>query len=91
MLLARLVISGHSMEPTILVGKSVLISKIPFLIFKPKTQDIIAFNKNKKIFVKRIVKIDRDKYFVKGDNAKDSLELGWIDRKDIVGKVLIKI
>lgn len=90
MLLAHFIISGHSMEPTLLDSKSVLISNIPFLLSKPKIGDITAFKKNKKIFVKRIAKINGEKYFVKGDNSKDSLEIGWIGRKEIIGKVIGK-
>ena len=83
------------MEPAILDGQSVLASNIPYIISKPKIGDVIAFNKKGKIFIKRIVKInlsaDGDKYFVAGDNKKDSLDskkFGWIDRKQIVGKVI---
>lgn len=79
------------MEPIIFNGEHVLISSIPFLFSKPKVGNIIAFKKNKKIFVKRIAKISGEKYFVKGDNKKDSLDIGWIERKVILGKVIGKI
>lgn len=98
-LLSRFKIYGHSMEPTIKNGESVLASGIPYLFSKPKVGDIVAFkdNKSRKVFVKRIVKIDPsadgDKHFVKGDNERDSLDsrrLGWIEKKDIVGKVICR-
>ena len=86
------------MEPNISFGQSVLVSNIPYIISKPKIGDIIAFKKKEKIFIKRIVKInpstDGNKYFALGDNKKDSLdsqEFGWVDRKEIVGKVIYKI
>lgn len=98
MLLARFLIVGHSMEPTLLDGKSVLISGVPFLFTKPKVGDIIAFKTNRKIYIKRIAKknssADGEKYFVKGDNKRDSVDsknFGWIDRKEIIGKVIGKI
>ena len=81
------------MEPGISMGENVLVSSIPFLIFRPKIGDIIAFKKEKKIFVKRIVKASGEKYFVKGDNEKDSLDstkFGWINKKEIIGKVIFK-
>lgn len=79
------------MIPTFLSGESVLVSNVPYLFSKPKVGEILAFKKNGEIFIKRIVKIDNEKYFVKGDNKKDSLDsrgFGWIERKKIVGKVV---
>ncbi len=82
------------MEPTFLNGSFLLVSSIPYLLIKPKVGDIIAFKKDDKIFIKRIVKINGEKYFVKGDNKNDSLDsrkFGWIEKKEIVGKVIAKI
>ena len=83
------------MEPSILSGQSVLVSNIPYIFSKPKIGDIIAFKKKEKIFIKRIAKInpsaDGNKYFALGDNRKDSLDsksFGWVDRKELVGKVI---
>ena len=95
------------MEPTLKSGSFVLVSSIPYLLVNPKVGDIIAFKKENKIFIKRIAKINPSrhsaelsrspssgkKYFVKGDNEKDSLDsrkLGWIEMKNIVGKVIIR-
>ncbi len=47
-----------------------------------------------KLFIKRITKIDKERYFVSGDNKNDSLDsrrIGWILKKDIVGKVLLEL
>ena len=93
MLLSKIRIVGHSMEPTLIEGQTVLVSNIPYLFSKPKIDEIITFKK-KKIFVKRIFKINGKKYFVKGDNEKDSFDsrkLGWINKKEIVGKVIFKL
>ena len=89
LLLSRFTISGHSMEPTLLQGQTVLVSSIPFFFSKPKIGDIVAFKKIKKIFIKRIAKIDGEKYFVRGDNKRDSMDsrrLGWVSRKKFWGK-----
>lgn len=105
LLLSRFIVFGHSMEPNILRGQTVLVSLIPYLFSKPKINDIVAFiphrngtgfkEKNTgKIFIKRIVKNNGNKYFMKGDNKKDSVdsqEIGWVLRKEIVGKVIFKI
>lgn len=82
------------MKPTILQGQTVLVSKIPYLFSKPKVGDIVAFKKEEKIFIKRVVKIDNEKHFVKGDNKKDSMDsrrFGWIERREIVGKVIYRL
>lgn len=87
-------IKGHSMEPTLLDGRIIFISSIPYLISRPKIGDMVAFRQKSKIFIKRLIKISNGNYFVKGDNTKDSLDsrnFGWISKKDIVGKVIGKI
>lgn len=97
-LLSRFKIYGHSMEPTIKNGETVLASSLPYLFSKPKIGDIAVFVKEEKMFIKRIVKIDPSvaggKYFVSGDNKKDSLDsrkIGLVERSGIVGKVILLI
>ena len=90
MLLSLLKISGHSMEPVIKNGQTVLASSIPYFFSNPKVGNIIAFKHKTKIFIKRITKIDKEKYFVKGDNKDDSIDsrkFGFIERKEIAGYV----
>ena len=94
LLLSRFIINGHSMEPTIKNDQTVFVSKIPYLFFKPKVGDVVGFRQSDKVFIKRIFQINEEKYFLKGDNEDDSWDsrrFGWIARKDIVGKVIIKI
>ncbi len=91
LLISRFKIQGHSMENTLLDGASVLVSKIPYLFSKPKINDIVAFREGGKVLIKRIFKIDKGSYFMRGDNKKDSLdsiEFGWVAEKEIVGKVI---
>ena len=82
------------MEPIIHQNETVLVSSILYLFSKPRIGDIVAFRNKNSVFIKRIAKIDQRKYFVKGDNSRDSLDsrkIGWISRKEIVGKVIVKI
>lgn len=88
MLLRKFKIQGHSMEPTIKNGSEILVSNIPYLFSKPKTGDIVVFNNFNKVMIKRIKKIKSDHYFLEGDNTSDTLDVGWIGRKDILGKII---
>lgn len=80
------------MEPAINEGESVLVSSIPYFFSKPKTGNIVAFKKENKVFIKRIKKIRNDKYYLIGDNEKDSLDsekFGLIPKNKIIGKVIL--
>lgn len=76
------------MEPTIKEGQEILVSNIPYLFNKPKVNDLIAFKDGNQFIIKRLKQIKDGKYLVKGDNKKDSKNYGWIDKKDIIGKVI---
>ena len=94
MLLGKFKITGHSMEPFLFNSQTVLASSIPFIFSKPKIGDVTVFKNNKKVFIKRIKKINKSKYFLIGDNKKDSLDsknIGWISKQQILGTVVFKI
>ena len=95
LLLARFKIIGHSMEPQIRNGETVLVSNIPYLFKTPQISDIVAFKiKTNQILIKRIVRIQNKKYFVEGDNKKDSLDsrkLGAISKNQIIGEIIYKL
>jgi type IV secretory pathway protease TraF len=79
------------MQSTIVNGQKVLVSSIPFIFSNPKKNDIVAFRLGNEIFIKRISKIENNKYFLEGDNKNDSFDsrkLGTIERKNILGKVI---
>lgn len=81
------------MEPFLKEGQVVLVSSCPFILSKPKVRDVVVFKHENKFYIKRIKKKRDDKYFLEGDNSKDSLDskkLGWIEKKDIIGKVILK-
>lgn len=94
LLLSKFKIEGHSMEPKLKNGEKVLVSFIPYLFNKPKVNDIIVFRINDRFYIKRIEEKKDDKYFVKGDNKKDSLDskyFGSISQNQIIAKVIYKI
>lgn len=94
MLLARFKVKGHSMEPFLLDNQIVLTSPIPFIFSKPKVGDVVVFKVGDGIYIKRVKEIRNQKFFLIGDNKEDSLDsrkIGWIERKDIIGKVIHKI
>jgi nickel-type superoxide dismutase maturation protease len=95
LLLARFKIIGHSMEPQIKNGESVLVSNIPYWFKTPKINDIVAFKDNDgKVLIKRIIKIQNGKYFVEGDNKEDSLDsqkFGFISKDKIIGELIFKL
>ncbi len=94
MLLQRLRIKGHSMEPNFREEETVLLSSIPYFFRKPKIGDVVVFINKNILLIKRIKNIEKGKYYLLGDNlndSSDSRDLGWIERKDIMGIILFKI
>jgi signal peptidase I len=95
LLLARFKIIGHSMEPQIKNGESVLVSNFPYWFKTPRINDIVAFKDNSgKVLIKRIVEIKNGKYSVLGDNRKDSLDsrkFGDVSKDKIIGEIILKL
>jgi nickel-type superoxide dismutase maturation protease len=93
--IAKFRVVGHSMEPQIKSGETVLVSSIPYLFKSPKISDIVAFKENTgRVLIKRIVKIQDGKYFMQGDNKQDSLDsrkLGLISKNRIIGEIIYKL
>lgn len=87
-ILSRFKVSGHSMMPTLIPNQQILVSSLPFLIFKPEVGDIVAFKDEGKFIVKRVKKVVGGSLQVLGDNKKDSKEYGWIKKERILGKVI---
>jgi len=93
MFLSRITVVGHSMEPTILENQKVLATSVPYFFIEPKVGDIVVCkaNNSKKLYIKRIKKMQGRNFFVEGDNKKDSFDsrkFGSIKRKEILGKVI---
>ena len=84
------------MTPTFVSGEKVLAISYHFLFKKPRVGEIVIvkLSKERKSFLKRIVKIKQNTYFVLGDNKKestDSRSFGWIKKESIKGKVFYKL
>lgn len=85
---SRFTVSGKSMYPTLKPGQDVLVL---CWFFKLKVGDLVVFIKDGKEMVKRVQKCNDRCIFVIGDNVKmsiDSRDFGWIDKKDLIGKVI---
>ena len=75
------------MEPSYKNGDRVVTTRL----LKPKTGDVIVFKKNAMTMIKRVQKIENQKYHVRGDNWKESEgsdDFGLITREEIIGKVI---
>jgi nickel-type superoxide dismutase maturation protease len=91
--LMKFKVVGHSMEPVIKNGGTVLVSNLFYWFKKPSIGDIVAFRDTGKILIKRIKRIQGSKYFLTGDNQKDSIDsrqFGLISKREIIGKVFYK-
>ena len=86
-------VTGDSLYPEYRSGDFVVTSKIPVLFGWLKPGDVVVlFRQPYGLLVKRIERIEAggERFFVLGTQLRsvDSRKLGWIDRQDIVGKVV---
>lgn len=82
------------MEPLFLHGDKILTTSLFYLFKSPRINDIVVFREKNKIFLKRITKIKKNKYFISGDNQNDSLDskdFGAISKNQILGKFIYKL
>ena len=76
------------MCPTLKAGQDVLVW---CWFYNPKKGDLAVFKNNGKDMIKRIQNAFGCKYFVIGDNKKESIDsrsFGWISKDQIIGKVI---
>jgi len=82
------------MTPTYKEGDNVLVSSVPLIFAKPKKGDVVVFEKFNRFYIKRIDKMEKGKYFLVGDNKKDSFDsrrFGSVNENQIKAKVIRKI
>lgn len=85
--ISKFKVYGNSMFPTLKEGQEVL----TFNWMKSKIGDVVVIKHENKEMVKRIEKMEKNKFFVLGDNKKestDSRHFGPIDQSQILGKVI---
>lgn len=82
------------MLPAYKNGDIVVVLK-KWLLQLHKNDTVIAKDpRDKRIILKRIKQVKNNQFFIVGDNEKestDSRQFGWIKRKQIIGKVTIKL
>ena len=86
-------INGPSMEPTLSQGDFVLIRKIS-QIKRLKLDDLILFEQDNTLMIKRVSRIEENNFFVLGDNpdhSTDSRQFGLILFDQVRGKVIKKL
>lgn len=79
------------MEPKLKDGSFLIALTIPPLLSKPKVGDTILFRDGKKKIVKKVKKIENEKYFLEGENLSDSKNYPAIEGSKILGKVITLI
>jgi len=82
------------MEPYVKEGERVL--TLRYMFSKPKVGEVIIFHHSTPphVFIKRISWIEKNKVWVVGDNKKESVDsrtFGFINRENIIGKVITVI
>ncbi len=89
-------IQGSSMLPFFKSGETVLVMRFVSSFFTPKLQDVVIAKdpRDGKFLLKRVTAIEKDTFFLVGDNksvSTDSREFGMIDRSGLIGKVICKV
>ena len=89
------IVKGHSMQPHIKEGERVVVYNWAYAFTQPKVGDVVVFSSSaKKKYVKRITAAEtKNEFVVAGDNKSDSMDsrkLGPVQRKAIIGKVVMK-
>ena len=87
MLLARFRVAGQSMEPTFHQGDYVLASAVPYWFRKPRVGDVVVVRYRTMLMVKRIARIERGHFFVRGDNPSGAA----VCADALLGKVVMHI
>lgn len=85
----------ESMQPLLNPGDMIVVNRFR----KGKTGDIIVLKNPEKeslqrYLIKQIEREENNKVYVLGINQKvsiDSRQFGWIQKKDIIGKMILKI
>ena len=88
-------VEEKSMMPVLAPGDSILVCK--FLLIKKG--DIIVIknpqkDRKRKYLIKRVDALNSNKIYVIGENTKESIDsrqFGWVERKNVIGKMIAKV
>ncbi|SRR5258706_4273465 len=85
-------VEGRSMEPTYSPESLVIIINHKLSQGIKKGEVVVLRDpRNNNLILKRVEKIEDEKYFVLGDNEKESTDssvFGFVNEKNIIGKVI---
>ena len=82
-------VKGNSMFPNFLDNDFVFITSF---FKKLKEDDVIISKFNNDTIIKRINKIKDNRYYITGDNKEESSNsFGFVNKENILGKVLFKV
>lgn len=86
-------VEGESMFPAIQPKSLLVVSKLVYVVKKPKVGDIVVVKRSndRSRMVKRIARIYDSTYYILGDNKKkstDSRHFGVVALSEIIGKVV---
>lgn len=90
------VVGSGSMTPTINIGDMVIVDKrVSKNIDELKTGDVLVFKMKKRIYVHRVMEIEKkdNDYAIKtkGDRKENAVDSWTVTKKDVVGRVKFKI
>lgn len=93
--LVKCVVQEESMQPLLYPGDTIIVNKLS----KITTNDIIVFknpqkNKRENYLIKQVKNMNEKGFFVEGLNKTqsiDSRQFGRIQKKDIIGKMILKL
>jgi len=83
---SRFIVKEESMVPAFKPGDHVL----TFNWGKYRKNDLIVFKLEGRSYLKRIDRIDKNRFYISGDNKKASTKFTPIAKSQIVGKVILK-
>lgn len=83
-------VAGDSMQPTYRPGDLLL----GWRWFRPKADDIVIVRQNNLHFIKRLMHLEGEGYWLEGDNAKastDSRQWGYLQCDQLEAVIIAKI
>lgn len=89
------VVRGHSMQPFLNEGDRVVVFRWAYIFSRPKVGDVVVFrHSDRNEYIKRIsAAAEKNEFVVAGDNKRDSMDSrkhGHVQRKAVIGKVIMK-